>query len=59
MPRSASALSWPWLDNFTDSFVGGAAMMALGFLLFFLVLHALRGMTWLHARYAEATLVRV
>lgn len=48
-----------WMDNFSESLLGVLAMAAAGFLLFFLVLHTLRGLTWLHARYAEATLVRV
>ena len=37
---------------------GAGVMMAVGFVLFFLVLHLMRGLTILHARYAEATLVK-
>lgn len=49
----------PSLDAFSESALGIAAMEITGVLLFFLILHALRGLTWLHARYAEATLVKV
>lgn len=38
--------------------IGGAIMVITGILLFFLTLHVLRAVTVLHARYAEATLVK-
>lgn len=46
------------LDAFSSTPLGMAAMIVIGFLLFFLVLHLMRGLTMLHARYAEATLVK-
>lgn len=46
------------LDRFSQSPLGMAAMIVIGFLLFFIVLHLVRGLTYLHARYAEATLVK-
>ncbi len=46
------------LDRFSQTPLGMAAMIVLGFLLFFVVLHLVRGLTVLHARYAEATLVK-
>ncbi len=46
------------LDAFSSTPLGMAAMIVVGFLLFFLVLHLMRGLTILHARYAEATLVK-
>lgn len=46
------------LDAFSSTPLGMAAMIVTGFLLFFLVLHLMRGLTMLHARYAEATLVK-
>ncbi|BCW88886.1 hypothetical protein sos41_20360 [Alphaproteobacteria bacterium SO-S41] len=46
------------LDALSDTALGGGLMMLTGFLLFFIVLHILRGVTMLHARYAEATLVK-
>ena len=48
-----------WIDRFSESALGQAAMMVVGFILFFIVLHLLRALTFLHARYAEATLVKV
>jgi uncharacterized membrane protein len=46
------------LDAFSHTALGSGLMMLTGFLLFFIVLHVLRGLTMLHARYAEATLVK-
>jgi len=46
------------LDRFSQTPLGMAAMIVLGFLLFFIVLHLVRALTVLHARYAEATLVK-
>ncbi|MFT3808289.1 MAG: sensor domain-containing protein [Micropepsaceae bacterium] len=46
------------LDRFSQTPLGMAAMIVIGFLLFFVVLHLVRGLTLLHARYAEATLVK-
>lgn len=47
------------LGEFFHSPLGMVVSVLVGFVLFFLMLHAMRGLTWLHARYAEATLVRV
>lgn len=49
----------PVVDRFADTTLGMGAMMVLGFLLFFIVLHLMKGLSVLHARYAEATLVRI
>lgn len=57
--RNFIMFGWPELDAFSETVLGGGLMMLAGFLLFFVVLHVLRAMTMLHARYAEATLVRV
>ncbi len=46
------------LDRFSSTPLGMGVMMTVGFVLFFLVLHLMRGLTILHARYAEATLVK-
>lgn len=46
------------IDRFLDTPLGMAVGMIAGLLLFFLMLHLIRGITWLHARYAEATLVK-
>lgn len=46
------------LDAFSETPLGGGLMMLVGFLLFFVVLHVLKALTRLHARYAEATLVK-
>lgn len=48
----------PGLDAFAATPLGMGLMILAGFLLFFLVLHLVRGLTALHARYAEATLVK-
>lgn len=47
------------IDRFSEQPLGQAAMMVAGFILFFVVLHLMRALTFLHARYAEATLVKV
>jgi len=49
----------PAVDRFADTAIGMGLMMAAGFLLFFIVLHLMKGLTTLHARYAEATLVKI
>jgi uncharacterized membrane protein len=49
----------PAIDRFADTAVGTGVMMITGFLLFFIVLHLMKGLTVLHARYAEATLVKI
>jgi len=46
------------IDRFSATPLGMGVMMIAGFVLFFLVLHLMRGLTILHARYAEATLVK-
>jgi uncharacterized membrane protein len=48
-----------WIDRTSETFGGQAIMMVTGFILFFVVLHLLRALTYMHARYAEATLVKV
>lgn len=48
-----------WVNDFSETPLGQAAMMATGFVLFFVVLHLLRALTYMHARYAEATLVKI
>ena len=47
------------IDSFAATGIGTALMMAVGFILFFVVLHIIRGLMILHGRYAEATLVQV
>jgi uncharacterized membrane protein len=49
----------PAIDRFVDTPIGLGLMMALGFLLFFIMLHLMKGLSVLHARYAEATLVKI
>jgi uncharacterized membrane protein len=49
----------PAIDRFADTPVGMGLMMVVGFLLFFIVLHLMKGLSFLHARYAEATLVKI
>lgn len=46
------------LDGFLQTPAGMAIGFVAGFIVFVLVLHAMRGLTALHARYAEATLVK-
>lgn len=48
----------PSIDQFGQTPLGMGVMIIAGFVLFFLVLHLMRGLAILHARYAEATLVK-
>ncbi len=48
----------PSFDAFMQTPLGMGIGFVAGFLVFFLVLHAMRALTALHARYAEATLVK-
>jgi uncharacterized membrane protein len=58
LDRNLISFGNTWLDRFSSTPLGMGAMMIAGFVLFFLVLHLMRGLTVLHARYAEATLVK-
>lgn len=49
----------PAIDRFADTPLGMGVMMVVGFLLFFVLLHLMKALSGLHARYAEATLVRI
>jgi uncharacterized membrane protein len=49
----------PWLDHLFHTAPGLFLMAALGFLLFFFVLHIAKGVGWLHGRIAELLLVRL
>jgi putative sensor protein len=46
------------LTEFVNSPVGLIVMMIVGFLGFFLMMHLSRGVGWVHARFAEAMLVK-
>jgi uncharacterized membrane protein len=49
----------PWLNHLFHTAPGLVLLMALGAFLIFVVLHMAKGIGWLHARLAEALLVRL
>lgn len=49
----------PWVNHLLHTAPGLIVLALMGILLFFFVLHMVRGLGWLHARIAEGLLVRL